>query len=223
MICRRLAPSLIVLALAANTAIAQPPPPRGPAEVITRAREAREARETAEATAVPDEAPSAGVDPDADAMQAHAARALSEPLVASTQPSADVPVGEIWVSVLDVTGEPARGAPVRLGVMGSAGARENKTTETDAQGQARFTALPTGAGQAYRVNVLHEGATYSSTPFRLELDQGHVVRVLRIPVTRDPQAILQWVGGTFLEIKPERRVHVIQQAELVNLGRETYV
>ncbi len=218
----RVLPLLVLVALASE-ASAQPPPPRGPADVITRAQEAQAAEDRAEATEVPAAPPTSDEPAEDAAMAAHAARALAEPQVASAEPSREVPAGEIRVTVLDASGEPARGAPVRLGIMGTAGDRESKNAQTDAAGEARFRGLPTGSARAYRVNVLHQGATYSTAPFRLEPDQGQIVRVVRLPVTRDDQAILQWIGGTFIEIKPERRLHVVQQTELVNLGRETYV
>jgi hypothetical protein len=226
---------LIVLA-GAGPAAAQEAAPRGPAEVITRARESNEAAAQARAALPSAEAelpaghPEVGAAPAGEALPPghptvgaeQAARALREPEVAVARPSPDVPVGEIQVSVVDPDGSPAAGVSVRLGVMAQGGDRESKTAETDAEGRARFTELPVGSDQAYRVNVLHEGATYSSTPFRLEPDQGHQVRVLRFPVTHDPRALLQWIGGSFLEIKHER-LHIIQQAELVNLAAETYV
>ncbi len=207
--------SVAAVLTVAGAAAAQPADaPRGPADVITGAREAREA-------------PGAGhTAPDAErtAAEAHAARALAEPQVAFDEASEDVPAGEIRVTVVDAAGGgPASGARVRLGVLAQGGDRESKSAVTDANGEARFGDLPTGSGQAYRVSVLHEGATYGSAPFRLEPDRGHVVRILRIPVTRDDGAILQWIGGSFLEIKPDARLHVVQQVELVNLGNETYV
>jgi hypothetical protein len=233
----------------ASVASAQDAPPRGPAEVITRAQQAGEAEARARAAgstggALPAGHPEVAGAADGELPPGHpevagaadgelppghptvgaeqAERALREPEVAVAQPSADVPAGEIRITVVDPDGRPAAGAPVRLGIMAQGGERESKAAETDAEGRARFTDLPVGSGQAYRVNVLHEGATYSSTPFRLEADRGHLVRVLRFPVTHDPRALLQWIGGSFLELKPER-LHVIQQAELVNLAGETYV
>lgn len=240
----------VVLALATGAG-AQPPPPRGPAEVITRSRETREAEDRAEAIRAPEglerddlgaaeepgaepqgeaadragamESPHGATPEEEAALEAHAARALEGPQVASAEPSTEVPSGEIRVVVLELDGEPAQGAPVRLGTMGAAGDRDSKSARTDASGEAWFRDLPTGSAQAYRVSVPHEGAKYSSAPFRLEPDRGHLVRVMRIPVTRDDGAVLQWFGGTFIEIRPDRRIHVVQQTDLVNLGRETYV
>lgn len=215
---------LAFLALAlSSTAVAQPPPPRGPAEVLSRARETdvpTDAPPGAQASPMlpPGHPPTAG-----SGVDQAAARALRPPEVATSAPSTDIPVGEILVEVRDPSGAPAASAPVRLGLMGSGGQRSDKHATTDAEGIARFTGLETGAGQAYRVNVSHEGATYSSDPFRLDPDRGHRVGITRLPVTRDPDVLLQFLGGTFIEIKPDERLHIVQQTELINLGRSTYV
>jgi hypothetical protein len=110
---------------------------------------------------------------------------------------------------------------VNIGTMASEGRRERIPGRTDASGVATFAGLETGSGQAYRVNVPSEGATYSSTPFRLEPNMGQDVHVTRLPITRDQRVLLQLVD-TQIELR-EDRAHVTQRVQLMNLGERTYV
>lgn len=197
----------IVLALLATPTLAQP---RGPAEVMGQARDTREQSETNQRLGVP---------PSDEAVR----RALEEPLeLASSAAAADLPAGTIRVEVVDENVRPIAGAAIRIGVMEADGGRENLVHETDAQGVLVLPNLPTGAGQSYRVNVLREGATYSTTPFRLEPDRGQRARVVALPTTRDTSALLQTLGQAHLEYRDER-IHVTMQAQLANLGGNTIV
>lgn len=150
-------------------------------------------------------------------------RALGEPLeLASASATLSVPTGTIRVEVVDENTNPIPNAPIRIGVMKADGGRDNLEGRTDAGGVLVLSDLATGSGQSYRVNVPYQGATYSSTPFRLEPDRGHLVRVAALSTTRDTRALLQTLGQTHLEYRDER-VHVTMQAQLTNLGSETVV
>ncbi len=142
--------------------------------------------------------------------------------LATAAPSPEVPVGSIRVRVVEPSGAPVAGAEVNIGTMGAEGRRERVLRRTDAGGVAIFAGLPTGAVQAYRVNLPHEGANYGSNPFRLPEDQGYDVQLIRLPTTRDPGAVLLVRGELALELR-EGRLHASQRAQLMNLGEETYV
>lgn len=142
--------------------------------------------------------------------------------LATAAPSPEVPPGTIRVRVLEPTGAPVAGAEVNIGTMGAEGRRERVLRRTDASGTATFAGLPTGAVQAYRVNLPYQGANYGSTPFRLPEDQGYDVALIRLPTTRDPGAVLLVRGELSLELR-EGRLHVSQRAQLMNLGEETYL
>jgi hypothetical protein len=200
-------PALLGL-LFAGPSFAQP---RGPAEVMGQAREVREESETrARLGAAP---------PSEDAVR----RALGEPLeLASSAATSSLPAGTIRVEVVDENVRPIVGAAIRIGVMKADGGRENLVHETNAEGVLVLSDLPTGAAQSYRVNVLRDGATYSTTPFRLEPDRGQRARVVALPTTRDTSVLLQTLGQAHLEYRDER-IHVTMQAQLANLGSETLV
>lgn len=149
-------------------------------------------------------------------------RILSPAQVASAQPSDEVPAGTIRVTVVDAEGQPVAGAPVDVGVLAQGGDRRRHNAETDENGVASFEGLETGSAQAYRVNVPHEGATYSSNPFQLPTDRGYDVRITRLPVTRDDRFVFFHVFRVIAELRDDR-LHVIHQTELTNAGRETYV
>ncbi len=146
------------------------------------------------------------------------------PPVAIAEPSDELAPGSIRVRVVDLHGEPVSSATVLLGTMAQGGDRERVSALTDASGTHVWQELPRGTAQAYRINVPHEGATYSSTPFQLPEDRGYDVRVMRLPVTHDERTVLQLLGQTFVELR-EERLHVIQQVQLANMSQnaETYV
>lgn len=149
---------------------------------------------------------------------------FDQPSLASGAPSADVAAQAVRVKVVDLRGNPVAEQAVILGTMGQEGDRQRVSGLTDAQGVYEWTALDVGASRAYRVNVPFEGATYSSTPFRLPSDTGYQVQVTLAPTTRDDRAVLQLLGRTLIEVKDER-LHITQQVQLANMSQatETYV
>jgi hypothetical protein len=100
--------------------------------------------------------------------------------------------------------------------------RTQQPGKTNAEGVALFDKLATGDKQAYRVNVLYQGAKYSSMPFRLPTDQGFDVVIRRLDTTSDTRDLVLYVGATSLELKDER-LKIVQQARIVNIGTKTYV
>lgn len=148
-------------------------------------------------------------------------QAMRPPSLATAEESEDVPAGQIRVTVVDPGGAPIADAAVDVGSL-ARGERSRYNERTNAEGVATFTDLPTGSGQAYRVNVPHEGATYSTAPFQLSADHGYDVRVVRLPTTRDSRAVFFRAFRVIVEQRGER-MHVIHQTELTNAGSETYV
>ena len=142
-------------------------------------------------------------------------------LVTSTV-DAELPAGTIAVEVVDPTGAAVPKQAVRLGVMEQSGGRDSKACVTDEEGMCSFDDLLTDSKHSYRVNVPHEGARYSSTPFRIDTDKGQRVRVVRLPTTTDNRRIFQVLGRTIIEFR-DNRAHVQQEARLANLGEATYV
>ena len=155
-------------------------------------------------------------------MRQRVSRALRPPQPASARPSREVAVGSIRVRVVDGAGQPVGNAEVAIGVMQQSGDRERMTQTTGPDGFTEFTELPTGTAQAYRVNVPHEGATFSSTPFQLPTDRGYDVQVTRLPVTRDASALFLHLFRVIVE-QGNERMHIIHHAQLTNAGSATYV
>lgn len=144
------------------------------------------------------------------------------PSIALSETDSELPAGTIAVEVVDESGEPVPEAAVRLGVMEQSGARESDACVTNDKGRCLFEELATDSAHSYRVNVPHEGARYSSTPFRLDPKLGQRVRITRLPVTTNDQRVFQVLGRTMVEFK-EDRARVTQEARLANLGDATYV
>ncbi len=134
----------------------------------------------------------------------------------------EVPQGTIVVQVVDANDEPIAKQAVRLGLMEQSGGRESKACVTDDQGTCAFPDLLTDTKHSYRVNVPFEGALYSSTPFRLDPNEGQRVRVIRLATTADNSRVFQLLGRTMIEFR-DGRAHMAQEARLTNLGAETYV
>jgi hypothetical protein len=158
-----------------------------------------------------------------DDPHAHAPGAppLARRALSTADPSPDLGPGKVRVRVLDENEHPVA-ADLSLGTMAQQAGRTSQSARTGADGTHVFDNLPTGDKQAYRVNVLYQGAKYSSTPFRLPTDRGFDVLIRRLPTTRDSHDLVLYVGATSLELKDER-IKVVQQARLINIGSKTYV
>lgn len=151
------------------------------------------------------------------------ARMFAPPETATAEPDPTLPPGSIRIVVVDENDAPVADAEIQLGIMRSAGGdRDRLPARSGPDGTYLFEGLDTGSGQAYRVNVLYEGATYSSTPFQLPPDSGYSARVRRLPVAHDERQILQFVAQVLFELRDDR-LHVIVQSQLVNIGDATYV
>jgi hypothetical protein len=189
----------------AQEELAPEPPqeaPRGPADVLTGPGSNPRAT-VAGAT----QAPSIG-------MRQLAGEAI--PLAVSGMMESVAP-GSIEVHVRDFRNQPAVGALLRLGVMTQEQARSSREARTDANGMAVFRGLPTGEDQAYRVNLVDEGATTSTTPFRLPAEAGYRVEVMQLPVTPDTRFLFVWQYDTSVEFT-NGKLHLVQQVQLVNGG-----
>lgn len=219
--------------LATTTLLAQEGPPKGPADIIKRATQAREAKAltddaqpepSAQTQGLPPGHPEAEPAPVGNDPHAHSegAPALARRSLSEAQPSEEVAQGAIRVKVLDVHEQPVAGAELQLGTMSQDSGRTTTPARTRGDGTFTFSDLPLGDKLAYRVNVLHQGAKYSSTPFRLPPDRGYDVVVRQLDTTHDTREVVLYVGATSVELKDER-LRVVQQARLVNIGAKTYV
>jgi hypothetical protein len=150
------------------------------------------------------------------------APALARRPLALAEPSVSLPPGSVRVQVLDANDKLVSGATVQLGTMTQQSGRTAIEGRTDNEGAYTFEKQPTGDKQAYRVNVLYQGAKYSTTPFRLPTDHGFDVAIRRLDTTSDPKELVLYVGATSVELKDER-LKVVQQARLINIGSKTYV
>jgi hypothetical protein len=147
---------------------------------------------------------------------------LAEPELPTPEPSPGSLPGTIAVSVFASDGAPAKGAEIVLGIMAGMGGRTEQRAQADAEGRHVFRELAVGSQQAYRVNVLRDGAKFSSTPFRLPEESGYRVRVSLRPTTVDRAMLFQVIGQTMVELRDDR-LHVTQQARLANAGDRVIV
>jgi hypothetical protein len=199
-------------------------PPSGPADIMNRANEGRarsEAREANQAGANAAQAadPQAGHAPHGGA---DAAKVLAEPTLPVAEPKRGLPPGSIEIEVVDQAGAPQPNAEIVLGVMASMGGRTEQRARTDASGHYTFRGLPVGSQQAYRVNVVREGAKFSTTPFRLPEELGYEARMTVRGVTTDTALMFQVIGQTVVELRDDR-LHITQQARLANAGDKVIV
>lgn len=201
-------------------AIAAAQPPGSPNDGDRENAAAPSNASTAAPIAAPtDDAPS----PWGDSPEAALRRLLGQsPPVASASPDPQLAAGTIRVEVVDEHLRPAPQAAVDIGVLRQGGGHQRQHRRSGNDGVAWFAGLSTGSGQAYRVNVHHQGAKYSSNPFQLPADQGYRVQIVRLPTTRSADVMLQAMGQTQVEFRDDR-VHVVQSAQLVNLSGRSYL
>ena len=135
---------------------------------------------------------------------------------------ASLSAGTIAVEVVDEMDSPAAQTDVRVGVMYQDGKREEKHCTTNTEGYCEIPALATGTAQSYRVKVSHNGATFASTPFRLDPERGHRARVRRLGTTQDSEAVLMVMGRAMIEFENDK-ARITQEAQLANIRSEAYV
>lgn len=218
---------LCVLSLSVTGRAQETAPPSGPAQIIQRSGDARAQAQLRQSPAQTAPAPApeavprppAGHDPHAGVEGAPAVERL--PMNSAIE-NPELRAGTIRVRVLDGSDRAVAKTRVQLGVMQSMGTRTTVDATTDEVGIALFAGLTVGEGQAYRVNVLHQGAKYSSNPFRLPTTHGYDVMVRQLDTTRDLTEVVLYIGATSIELQDER-LKVVQQARLVNVGQRTYV
>ena len=144
------------------------------------------------------------------------------PPIASSEVDPGLPPGTVQVRVVDEQGSPVKGAAVRLGIMQSSGTRDSEACMSSEDGLCEFSDLSMDSGFSYRANVPFNGARYSSMPFRLDPKHGQKVSIRRLSTTQNDSRVFQVVGRTMVEFR-EDRVRITQDAQLANLGAETYV
>jgi hypothetical protein len=138
-----------------------------------------------------------------------------------------LPPGTIVAQVLDADGKPLAGAEVTLGVMSNSVARGESRTrranKADGDGAAKFDALDTGSGAAYRVMVQGGGATFSVPPFRLPAKHGLRARLYVYPVERDiERAQIAAQATLYVEVKDDR-VQIQEEFRIYNLGKTAWL
>ena len=183
--------------------------PRGPADIIRRAAPQPGANMPAHPAGHP-------------AHPAGHADAPTKKQLAFARGDSEIPADTVKVSVVSPDGKPLAGVMAYLGTLKQGGNRNKVSMQSDAQGNAWFRRLKTGNEQAYRASVLHHGATFGSTPFRLSGEQGYHVQIVRYPTTQNEQSILLGMGQVMVEFRAGR-LHVTQQSRLINLGAQAFV
>lgn len=147
---------------------------------------------------------------------------LGEPKqqLSTQQATAELAAGTIEILVQS-TELPVANQKIELAVMKRDSSRDSKTTTTDDSGKAVFSGLGTGTAQAYRVNLLHDGAKTSSTPFRLDDGKGMRVTLVRLPVSEDSRFIVNRLARIGLGLR-EGRIRVTEQMVVMNLSSAIY-
>ncbi len=145
----------------------------------------------------------------------------------SSKPDASVPIGSIVATIVDGSGQPLAGVPVRLSKMFQSIAegdqRDSETQTSNAQGEVRFSKLEASTRFSYRVTVSKGPAEYATTPFRLAEDRGQRVLLHVYPVTSNiDEARIAMRGLVYVE--PRDDVFQFEVwLQVYNLGGVTWV
>ncbi len=106
--------------------------------------------------------------------------------------------GTLVVRALDAKQAPLLAVEIILGhARTGAGEVEEKKGKSNALGEARFSGLEVGSDSGYLVEVLHQGARFSSKPFRLQKGHGSRV-VMAVVATSSDLALLSLQRGSHL-------------------------
>ena len=103
---------------------------------------------------------------------------LAEPELPTAEPKRGLAPGTIEVLVVGPDGAPQPGAEIVLGVMAEHGWPHRAARQDRRRRAAHLPRARVGSKQAYRVNVLHQGAKFSTTPFRLPEELGYQARMM---------------------------------------------
>jgi len=142
-------------------------------------------------------------------------------------PAADLKPGTIEATIVDAQGKPLGGIDVRLGIVVQSVAqgesRSQRTARADDQGRVRFEGLSFGSGNAYRVTVNAQGASYASSPFNLKDDAGQRVLLHVYPSTHDIGQTMLGMRG-FVYIEPRDDVFQFEVLfRVFNMGDVTWL
>jgi len=140
---------------------------------------------------------------------------------------ATLPPGSIAVDVRDADDKPVAGQAVTLGILIQSVAkgddRSHRAQTTDDGGHATFSGLDSGAGIAYRVSVVKDGATFAAMPFQLPQGKSIRVPVHVFPVTHDiRQAFIGFESIVYAEIRDDR-IQFQQALRVYNIGKVAWV
>ncbi|MEM6962506.1 MAG: hypothetical protein AAF550_12315, partial [Myxococcota bacterium] len=149
-------------------------------------------------------------------------QALEGPPPSFARPDSDVPPGAVRVQLLDVRDRPVHAHRVTLGSLAQGERRSPQEAVTDDEGMAVFQNLDVGSSVAYRVKAAHQGAVFSTNPFRLPSDRGYLVVLRYFETTEDPRRLLQFIGETRIEFV-EDRMRVVHFSQLMNPTYLAYV
>lgn len=137
-----------------------------------------------------------------------------------------VPVGSLFVHVVEPSGAPMPSSEVTLGIIHNTVAkgesRTRVTAKADNHGVARFDGLETGTGVAYRAMILRDGATFSAPPVQLTPKSGVSALVHVYPVTRELPPYLVSQSLLYTEVKDDR-IQIQQVFKIYNFGPTAWV
>jgi hypothetical protein len=138
-----------------------------------------------------------------------------------------IPAGTIELHVQDGAGKPLPRTPVTLGIVISSVAkgesRKRIALSTDDLGVVRFTDLETASGISYRPTIVKDGATFSVSPFRLNVKSGIRALLLVYPVTSDvEQAMIVSQTMIYAEVKDDR-IQIQQAFTIYNFSRKAWL
>ncbi len=138
-----------------------------------------------------------------------------------------LPPGTIAVELRGPEGQPMPHQSFTLGILEQSVAKGDNRThlagETNESGDALMKGLAIGAGIAYRVSVVSDGATFAAMPFQLEPSEGVRAVVHVYPVTRKlDEALIAMQLIAYGEVRDDR-IQMNEGLSVFNFGRVAWV
>ncbi len=129
---------------------------------------------------------------------------------------AALPTGTLEVRAIDENGAPIKGHGVLLGMIDKSNKIDVRRAQTDDDGTARFTGLPTGEGTGYAAVFEWQGTRLGSAPFAMPGAGGARTEIRAFAHTADPSVMTIGAGGRIVVQMHEDNLQFLEMLPLEN-------
>jgi hypothetical protein len=140
----------------------------------------------------------------------------------SSQPDPSLPTKTLVVRVLDEEGKAIPNRPVTLGGIDLSNKIQVRKSQSNADGEARFTDLPNGKGFGYAAVIDWHGTRIGTEPFSMPETGGVRAEIRAFGRTSDPSVITIGSGGRIIAQMREDALSFLEMLPLENTSDKLF-